>query len=101
MTTRIETEALLDAIERRLTEISERQHALAAERARLLDQMTPLRLGATSPAIALVQLRSKGIALPGLASAPSAGRRSRGVVLRVASQGARVVSLPSPHPETA
>jgi hypothetical protein len=43
MTSEAKTKALLGAIERRLTDISEQQHALAVEKARLLEQFTPLR----------------------------------------------------------
>jgi len=46
---RIETKALLGIIERRLTDISEQQHALAVEKTRLLEQLTPLRLGIVAP----------------------------------------------------
>jgi hypothetical protein len=102
MKTQIETEALLQAIERRLGEISERQHALAVERTHLLEQATPLRLGVASPETAVVQLRSKGITLRGLVSAPPASRRPPRVVLRaVVSPRPRMVSLPPPHSETA
>ena len=66
MTTQIQTDALLEAIERRLSEISERQHALAVQKNHLVEQLTPLRLGVASPDAALAQLRSKGIALRGL-----------------------------------
>jgi hypothetical protein len=45
VTTPAKTEALVDAIERRLTHISEQQHALAVEKAHLVEQLTPLRLG--------------------------------------------------------
>jgi hypothetical protein len=45
----IETKALLGIIERRLTDISEQQHALAVEQTRLLEQLTPLRLGIVAP----------------------------------------------------
>ena len=38
------TDALVTAIQRRLTDISEQQHALAVEKARLLEQLMPLRL---------------------------------------------------------
>jgi len=69
METRAKTDALLGLLERRLVEISERQHALAVEKARLMEQMTPLRLGVGSPELALAQLRSKGIALRGVAAA--------------------------------
>jgi hypothetical protein len=96
------TEALLETIERRLTEISERQHALAVEKARLIDQITPLRLGIASPEVALAQLRSRGIVLRGLAAAWSADRPAQGVVLSaVAPPRAKVVALPTARSETA
>ena len=41
----ITAKGLVKAIERRLTAISEQQHALAVERTRLLEHVTPLRLG--------------------------------------------------------
>ena len=49
MTTPIQADALLEAIERRLSEISERQHALAVQKSHLVEQLTPLRLGARRP----------------------------------------------------
>jgi len=45
MTTAAKITTLLHAIERRLTDISAQQHALAVEKAPLLEQLTPLRLG--------------------------------------------------------
>ena len=69
------TEALLEAIERRLSDISERQHALAVEKAWLVEQTTPLRLGVTSPDLALAQLKARGITLRGLAAAWAVDRR--------------------------
>ncbi len=39
------TDALITAIQRRLTDISEQQHALAVEKARLLGQLTPFGWG--------------------------------------------------------
>ncbi|HEX2500577.1 MAG TPA: hypothetical protein VHO73_03910 [Methylomirabilota bacterium] len=97
------TKVLLETIERRLTEISERQHALAVEKARLIDQITPLRLGTASPDVALAQLRSKGIVLRGLAAASAAADRpGQGVVLKaVAPQRAKVIALPTGRSETA
>jgi hypothetical protein len=65
MTIEAKTKALLDAIERRLTDISEQQHALAVEKARLLEQLTPLRLGVMAPDTAVVQLKGQGGYLPG------------------------------------
>lgn len=82
MQTQARTEALLAVIERRLAEISERQHALAVEKACLVEQMTPLRLGVASPDLALAQLRSKGITLRGVASAWAIDRVPAEVVLK-------------------
>jgi hypothetical protein len=81
MTAEAKTKALLGAIERRLTEISEAQHALAVEKARLLEQLTPLRLGVVAPNTALVQLKAKGVTLRGLTAARSAARRPRPAIL--------------------
>jgi len=95
METPTKTEVLLEVIERRLAEISERQHALAVERARLAEQLTPLRLGVTSPDLAVALLRAKGVALRRLA--PSAvDRIPPEVVLRaVVSPHPKVTPLPS------
>jgi hypothetical protein len=101
MKSQIGTDALLEAIERRLGEISARQHALAAEKNYLQEQMTPLRLGVASPDVVVLQLRSKGIALKGLAPAPAGTRRSRPVVLRAVVSRPLRRSLPSPKAETA
>jgi hypothetical protein len=96
METPTKTEALLEVMERRLAEISERQHALAVEKACLVEQMTPLRLGATPPALALAQLRSKGIALRGVGAAWAVDRPPQEVVLRaVVSQHPKVRPLPN------
>ena len=83
MTTEVKTKALLTAIERRLTDISKQQHALAVEKARLLEQVTPLRLGVVAPDSALVQLKAKGVTLRGLPAASSAARRPRPAMLKV------------------
>jgi hypothetical protein len=101
MKSQIRTDVLLEAIERRLGEISERQHALATEKNHLLEQITPLRLGVASPDVALLQLRSKGVALRGLAPAPAGPRRPRPVVLRAVISRPVRASLPSPKSETA
>jgi hypothetical protein len=102
METQAKTEALLDAIERRLSEISERQHALAVEKAWLIEQTTPLRLGVASPDLALALLRSKGIALRGVAAAWAVDRHPQEVVLRaVPPQRSNVTPLPSARSETA
>jgi hypothetical protein len=96
------TEALLEVIERRLAEISERQHALALEKACLVEQMTPLRLGVASPDLALAQLKAKGIALRGVAAAWAVDRRPQEVVLRAVSpQRSKVTPLAAPRTETA
>jgi hypothetical protein len=96
------TEALLGAIERRLAEISERQHALALEKTRLTEHITPLRLGIASPDATLAELRAKGITLRGVTAAPSANRRPPGVVLRaVVPSRKKVTPLPTSHSETA
>jgi hypothetical protein len=82
MTTEAKTAALVDAIKHRLTDISEQQHALAVEKARLLEQLTPLRLGVVAPDMAMAQLRAKGVTLRGLAAAWSAARRPRPPILK-------------------
>jgi hypothetical protein len=104
MATQTKTEALLEAIERRLTEISERQHALAVEKSHLVEQITPLRLGVASPDLALALLKSKGIALRGLAAVWGADRRPppQEVVLRaVGPQRPKVTPFPTGRSETA
>jgi hypothetical protein len=102
MDTQSKTEALLEAIERRLSDISERQHALAVEKAWLVEQTTPLRLGVTSPDLALAQLRARGITLRGLAAAWAVDRRSPEVVLRaIPPQRSNVTPLPAARSETA
>jgi hypothetical protein len=71
-------EGLLAAIEGRLAEISEQQHALAVERAHLREQTTPLRLGILSPAAALLNLKVHGLALSGISLHSSKTRQSHG-----------------------
>jgi hypothetical protein len=74
----VTAEGLLAAIERRLTEISQQQHALAVERAYLQEQTTPLRLGILSPAAALLNLKVHGLSVGGVSlhsTAPRQGRR--------------------------
>ena len=82
MTTDVKAQALLDAIERRLADISAHQHALAVEKARLLEQLTPLRLGVLDPSTAVVHLKRKGITLRGLTAAGSTTRRPRPPILK-------------------
>jgi hypothetical protein len=102
MDTQGKTEALLGAIERRLSEISERQHALAVEKSWLVEQTTPLRLGVMSPDLALAQLRARGITLRGLAAAWAVDRRPQEVVLRaIPPQRSNVTPLPAARSETA
>jgi hypothetical protein len=76
------TQALVDAIERRLTQISAQLHALAAEKAHLLVELTPLRLGVVAPETATAHLKAKGVTLRGLAAASPAARPPRPVVLK-------------------
>ena len=76
-----ETKTLLGTIERRLSVISEQQHALAAEKAHLLEQLTPLRLGIVASDTVVVQLKAKGITLRGLTVARPA-RHPRPAVLK-------------------
>jgi len=102
MDTQGKTETLLEAIERRLSEISERQHALAVEKAWLVEQTTPLRLGVTSPDLALAQLKARGITLRGLAAAWAVDRRPKEAVLRaIPPQRSNVTQLPAARSETA
>jgi hypothetical protein len=89
MTMEAKTTALLGAIERRLTDISERQHALAAEKARLLEQLTPLRMGILAPGTAVFELKAKGITLRGL----TAARHPRPAVLKTVASIRQAVSL--------
>lgn len=93
MTTEAKTKALLAAIERRLTDISEQQHALAVEKARLLEQVTPLRLGVVAPDSALVQLKAKGVTLRGLTAARSRARRPRPTMLKAVASIRSAVPL--------
>jgi hypothetical protein len=102
MDTQGKTDALLEAIERRLSEISESQHALAVQKAWLVEQATPLRLGVISPDLALAQLRAKGITLRGLSAAWAVDRRPREVVLRaIPPQRSNITPLPTARSETA
>ena len=70
-------QALLGAIERRLIDISEQQHALAVEKARLVEHLTPLRLGIVASDTVVVQLKTKGVILRGLGAAGSAAQVPR------------------------
>jgi hypothetical protein len=102
MDTQGKTEVLLEAIERRLSEISESQHALAVQKAWLVEQTTPLRLGVISPDLAMAQLKAKGITLRGLSAAWAVDRRPQEVVLRaLPSQRSNVTPLPAARSETA
>jgi hypothetical protein len=82
MTTEAKTKALLEAIERRLTDISAKQHALAVEKARLLEHITPLRLGVLAPDTAVSQLKAKGITFRGLTAQWSGSQRPRRPILK-------------------
>ncbi len=93
MTTEAKTKALLNAMERRLIDISAQQHALAVEKARLLEQLTPLRLGIVAPETAVVQLKAKGVTLRGLTAARSTARPPRPAVLKAVAPLRPAVSL--------
>ena len=93
MSTSVSTKGLIKTIERRLAAISEQQHALALERTRLLEHVTPLRLGVLAPETALVLLRSAGITLPGVGTGDAASRRPRDIGLRAVPRSA--VASPS------
>lgn len=93
MTTEVKTKALLAAIERRLTDISEQQHALAVQKVHLLEQLTPLRLGVVAPDLALVQLKAKGVTLRGLTAAWSDAQRPRPAMLKAVASIRRAVPL--------
>ena len=67
-----------------------------------VEQLTPLRLGVASPEVALIQLRSRGIVLRGLAGAWAGERRPDGAVLRaLPPQKIRLASLPAAQPRSA
>ena len=93
MKTSVTAKGLVRTIERRLAEISDQQHALALERTRLLEHVTPLRLGVLAPDTALVLLRSGGITLRGVGVGRAARRRPRDITLRAVPRTA-VASLP-------
>src|SRR5262245_58565013 len=93
MTTEAKTQALLGALERRLTTISEQQHGLAVEKARLLEQLTPLRLGVVASDTAVVQLKARRVKLRGLTAAWSPGRRPRPAMRKAVASILPVVSL--------
>src|SRR5262249_52301357 len=98
----IRTEALLETIEHRLAEISERQHALAVERTLLLEQLPPLRLGVVAANIAVMQLKARGISLRGLTPRRGLDRQTTGRILQVVrTPRAQVVPLSLAHPEPA
>jgi hypothetical protein len=93
VTTHVKIEALVKAIERRLAHISKEQHALAVQKAHLVEQLTPLRLGIVAPDTAVVQLRVKGITLRGLTAVRSVARRPRPASLTAVASIRPVVSL--------
>jgi len=88
-----DTKALLAAIELRLSDISTRQHALAVEKTRLLEQLTPLRLGVVAPDMAMVQLKAQGITLRGLTPLRATAGRPRRVILKAVAPLRPVVPL--------
>ena len=93
MTTETKTAALVDAIEHRLTNISEQQHALAVEKERLLGQLTLLRLGVVAPDTAVAQLKAKGVTLRGLTATRSTARRPRPPILKAVASIRSAVPL--------
>ncbi len=94
------TDALVTAIQRRLTDISELQHALAVEKARLVEQLTPLRLGILAPDTAVAQLKAKGVTLRRLPPAPSGDRCRHPATLKaVAAVRPALSSVPSSGPQ--
>ena len=93
MTSEAKTKALIGVIERRLTGISEEQHTLAVEKARLLEHLTPLRLGIVAPDTAVAQLKAKGVTLRGLMAAWSPARRPRPAILKAVASMRPVVPL--------
>ena len=101
MTLKGKSETLLELIEGRLADISERQHALAAEKTQLQELLTPLRLEVVSPDVAVATLREKGITLRGLATAWHGSRRPRGVVLKAVPIRRPVAALPFDCSESA
>jgi hypothetical protein len=95
----ISAKRLLRALELRVAEISAQQHALALERTRLQEQLTPLRLGVLAPETALVHLRGYGITLRGLSTSHAARRRSPpDVVLKAVPRGPATAPPGEPIP---
>ena len=98
---RTQAQALVSVIEHRLAAISGQQHALALEKARLVEQLTPLRLGILAPDTAVAQLKAKGVKLRGLWPAPAAERSPRPATLKaVASTRPGVVPLALASPQS-
>jgi hypothetical protein len=95
MTVDTKTDSLVAAIERRLTDISEQQHALAVEKARLLEPLTSLRLRVLAPDTALAQLKAVGVTLRKLKPAPTAAPSPRPTALKAV---ASIRRPPSPIP---
>jgi hypothetical protein len=62
------------------------------EKARLLEQLTPLRLGVVAPDTAVVQLKATGVTLRGLTTAWSA-RRPRPAILKAVASIRPAVAL--------
>jgi hypothetical protein len=94
MTLNAKVQALVEFMEGRLAEISEHQHALAAEKTQLQEQITPLRLGIVSPNLALAQLKEKGIVFRGFTVTLPAGRRPRGVILKAVRMPRPMAAIP-------
>jgi hypothetical protein len=98
---RTQAQAFIAAIEHRLATISSQQHALAVEKARLMEQLTPLRLGILGPDTAVAQLKAKGVKLSGLSPAPGDNRNPRPAALKaVTSARPGVVPLALAGPQS-
>jgi hypothetical protein len=96
---RTQGQVLVSAIEQRLAAISSQQHALAVEKARLVEQLTPLRLGILAPDTAVAQLKAKGVKLRGLSLAPLDDRTPRPATLKAVKRtrpGVVPLALPGP-----
>jgi hypothetical protein len=90
---RTQAEALVSALEHRLAAISAQQHQLAVEKSRLVEQLTPLRLGVVAPDTAVVQLKAQGIMLRGLTTARATAQRPRRAMLKAVAPLRPVVPL--------
>jgi len=77
-------------------EISARQHVLAVEKTRLVEQVRPLRLDVASPDLAPAQLRTKNIAVRRAARPKASDRHSSETPLKSIAPLWRSVRTPAP-----